>query len=113
MSGAGSLLLITRRKTSPTTVAHRNISRVPTLALDKGFESGDTAPEKCRPKARPFGTFRERVLRPVVRNVPLPWSTFRGGVCLTIRPGAVHPKNFPEMGVAREGQKTITEAGTS
>ena len=27
----GSLLLITRRKTSPTTVAHRNISRVPTL----------------------------------------------------------------------------------
>ena len=39
-------MLITRRKTSPTTVAHWNISRVPTLALDKGFESGDTAPEK-------------------------------------------------------------------
>ena len=41
------------------------------------------------------------------------YSVGTRGVCLTIRPGAVHPKNFPEMGVAREGQKTITEAGTS
>ena len=40
----------------------------------KGFEVG--TPVKCQrpPAARPFGTFRERVLRPVVRNVPLPSS---------------------------------------
>ena len=38
MSGADSLLLILRRKTSPTTIAHRNIKG----ATTKGFESGDT-----------------------------------------------------------------------
>jgi hypothetical protein len=71
MSGAGSLLLITRRKTSPTTVAHRNISRVPTLALGKGFESGDTPPEKG-PDPADGST---------VRNVPLPACKFATIVC--------------------------------
>ena len=71
-------MLITRRKTSPTTVAHWNISRVPTLALDKGFESGDTPPEKGPDPAdgstvRKFGTFRECVLeaRRLERSVTL------------------------------------------
>ena len=41
MSGADSLLLILRRKTSPTTIAHRNIKGA-TPAPTKGFESGDT-----------------------------------------------------------------------
>ena len=40
MSGADSLLLILRRKTSPTTIAHRNI-KGDTPAPTKGFESGD------------------------------------------------------------------------
>ena len=68
----GSLLLITRRKKiSLTTVAHWNISRVPTLALGKGFESGDTPPDKG-PDAADGST---------VRNVPLPACKFATIVC--------------------------------
>ena len=40
MSGADSLLLILRRKTSPTTIGHRNIKGP--QGGDQGFRSGDT-----------------------------------------------------------------------
>ena len=42
----------------------------------QGFRKWGHHPQKGQrpPTARPFGTFRERVLRPVVRNVPLPLS---------------------------------------
>ena len=47
MSGADSLLLILRRKTSPTTIAHRNI-KGDTPAPTKGFESGGTNRKRGR-----------------------------------------------------------------
>ena len=51
--------------------------RVGAATRHQGFRKWGHVPQKGQgpPTARPFGTFRERVLRPVVRNVPLPLST--------------------------------------
>ena len=50
--------------------------RVGAATRHQGFRKWGHHPQKGQgpPTARPFGTFRERVLRPVVRNVPLPPS---------------------------------------
>ena len=67
------------------TVAHWNISRVPTLALGKGFESGDTPPEKG-PDPADGST---------VRNVPLPSCKFVTIVCYATLHTHTHTHTLP------------------